>query len=210
MLAPLCLCFLMTAAPADARLESLRSRLPTGWTMQRSPNQLVFFRAGKVHALFQNMISAPVSLETEAEREARIRKHGKETETRLTYRLEPRWSEARFAKAREANAAIDAKVVRLRQRALQLGAREDRKTGDLWPPEGSARAEVESMQREIAQLETTRLEFPSLQTKEHALFGPARSGVHDAFTLVSPASASQEAATIEELVRKACGEAERP
>lgn len=206
----LALALVAAAAPApnDATLEKLRAALPRGWTLSVGEAEVGAQRAGEVVVLFENRINAPLSRETEAGREARIRAHGKASPCRLVWRREPRWTAERRAAVTAANEAIAAQLSGLERKHGVDGLRDrslSRKGGDFFRARTEEeRRRVADYQREKSALEARIQPLPDCDTERASLFLASRSGVEDEHTVVAPAHASEEAARVERALRELC------
>lgn len=77
-----------------------------GWKGSLQPSEsrprLSFARDGDI--LNENRINAPMSTETQTQLEARVRKTGVRSRCFLVFRLEPKWTPARWATVTQKNA----------------------------------------------------------------------------------------------------------
>ena len=197
----------LAAAPApDATLGRLRAQLPQGWSMALTEGELTLVRAAKVHALFQNMINAPTSMESEEEVERRVVANGREVECKLVYRVEPRWGPERRQQARDANAALFAQLEALPAKMGVAALRHRLFKGDevFDPKTEDDKKRVAEYLQERKKLEEGVVALPELDTDRFSLFPKERSGVSDVYTLVAPAKASQEAYQVENRLRELC------
>ncbi len=95
---------------SDAALVKLQKSLPAGWSMKITGDRLVIRSAADVWVLFENRINAPDTRETDAQRIARIIKHGKKMPSSIEFRLEKKWTRARLDAARAKNRGIHNKI----------------------------------------------------------------------------------------------------
>jgi hypothetical protein len=199
---------LLVAAPADAILDRLRADLPKGWSMSVTDAELALARDGKVHALFQNMINAPGSDESDREREKRIVAYGREVDCKLVYRLEPRWSAEKLEKARDANAAVYREIASLPKRfkidSLKNEHLSAKREEFFVPKTEDDTQRIADYQAEKAKLEAGVIKLPGCNTERFSLFEKDRTGVSDEFTLVAPEVASREAFQLENRLRELC------
>ncbi len=191
----------------DAVLARVRKLLDSGWTLRVEPGVLSIERASPVWVLAQNLTSAPVSKESELEREERIKRHGRQVRPRLVFRSEPRWTARRIADARVWNRMIDARIAALAfkhrvDHLLDAAAR--RKNPD--PALGASaeeRTRLAAYQVERARLEARRVRLPDHHTTSSSLFLLRRDGWSDASHLVHPFAAVEECYRLERKLRAA-------
>jgi len=180
--------------PSDAALVKLQSSLPQGWTMKITGDQLVIQSMADVWVLFENRINAPDNRESEAQRIARIIKHGKKMPSSITLRLEKKWSAARLDAARKHNQELQKKVAAL---VVKHGLGAVFRANSKLPPEAVAErqglgAVFKRYETEKHQLETGLIQLPDYESTLSSVWFVSTQGADDAFFLVHPYAVSMQ------------------
>jgi len=197
----------VVAGAGDPVVVSLARLLSVGpgWTLRSGGGELVIERRQPVWVLAQNLINAQASLESEAQREARIKRYGRQIKPRMIYRTERRWSAGRVKAARAQNARLGARLEALGAKhrvAHLLTAALRRKNSD--PALGATaaeRARLATYRADRARLEARRVRLPDFHTTAWSLFFVRHEGWSDGQHLVHPAAASEECYRLDQLVR---------
>lgn len=199
------------AAPVDALLSQVEAVLPRGWKMTFSSSQgprLSFVRDGDICVLNENRINAPMPTETEAQLEARVRKTGVRSRCYVAFRLEPKWTPARWSTVNQKNAQISREIEALPKKhgiTDLYDARASRKGFEIYTPrDDDDRTRIRAWQQEAETLQRTLLPLPNYESSQYSLFLATRQGVEDDMHFVSPRSASSELYRIEALLQKHC------
>jgi hypothetical protein len=176
-----------------------------GWSLISRGGELVYQRNQPVWVLSTNLINAPATRESATARGARIKKHGRKVKPRIVYKMEPRWSAARVAQARRANAALGHRIAALgRKHRVErlLAAALRRKNSD--PALGATpaqRARLAAYRTDRKRLEARRIKLPDYHTTSWSLTFVRRTGFSDAYHLVHPPAAAQECYRIDRLIK---------
>ena len=198
---------LLVAASAadDARLSSLRSALPAGWTLTITGQRLELARSGPVWVLMENRINAPM---TPGDPGERIRRLGKEARSRLVFRVEKRWSAAQWRAARAQNAELERQIEGLPQKfaIVELySARLSRKGEPTYVARSDEESRrVEQWRTERDRLRSRRVMLPNYTSSASSLFGAEREGADDEMHSVDPPEASRELFQVERQLRELC------
>ncbi len=176
----------------DRTLDALSRALPDGWSLTQAGDTLTIERREPVWVLVENRINAPVTRETGDERSKRIRAHGRPGACRLAWRIEERWSAAKLADARAANAEIDRTVAALYARFPDVSP--SRKGDDFFKTQNADdEKRVQAFVRERDDLLARRRHPPDLHSERHSLFLVSREGADDEMHSVDPPGALAEA-----------------
>lgn len=195
-------------AAADDRLDLLMARLPAGWTLLLTNSQLELARQGEVYVLPENRINAPMSRATPEEISQRIRSHGRLGRCRLTFRLEPRWSEQRWTAVLATNQQIQTELNALPERfqitPLYSAALSRKGQPSYIPKDQADAARIQEWQAEHQRLSATFQPLPDHSTTLYSLFLTTREGAEDDLQIVDPPQASRELYQIETLLGEVC------
>jgi hypothetical protein len=206
------------ATPGAAGVIGALARLaplPTGWRAFVEGDRLVVQRDVPVWVLGENRISAPVSMETAAERSSRIRKHGKRVRPRFAFRVEARWSAAQVARVTRENAELGKRIAGLGPRhgveaILDLVARSKNPDPLRLARTPDEQRRVRAYLAERAALQAKLRELPELALDRYSLFPAGHEGWSDAMHLVDPPEAAEECYRVEQTIRTAIAAARSP
>ena len=195
---------LLAAPAADAPLARVAASLPAGWRADVVGDSLTIARAGDCWVLLTNRINAPESHETDAQRESRIRRLGRRTTARLSFRLEPLWSARKWREARAVNGEVRQALAVLPQKhgiddLLDRGLA--RKGGPRYTAHSDAdHARLDAYEAEKAQLERRLVELPRYESARWSLFLISVVGQEDDLHEVAPLPVSREVHQVEEVL----------
>lgn len=192
----------------DARLARVAAALPKGWSMTVETDKVTFLRAGDIWVLNENRINGPVSTKTAAQQDAWVRSHGVRTQGRLTFRLEPKWSTAKWTETKQKNAAVWSAIEALpaKYRITDLyDARLSRKgTPTYIARNADDEQRIQACHKESDELQKTLLPLPVHESEQFSLFEPSPVGAVDDMHQVSPQQASAELYQVQVLIQKEC------
>jgi hypothetical protein len=203
-------CFLVFCADLkmireDAALKKIMDSLPDNWSLRSEDNRIIFERSGETWVLFENQVNAPMSLESDAERSARIKKFGVKTVTRLVYRFEEKWPLQKREQTEKANSAIASEISGLMQKYNithlydeMLSAKGDEFFRQGTPEEEKRIAEYKERK---AELEKRIAALPAFTTEKYSFFFIEGSGYSDSFHFAYPFTATTEAYAVLDLLK---------
>jgi hypothetical protein len=193
----------------DGALKEVGKKIPPGWTISVERNRLVIARKDPVWVLLENRINAPgFPLESAADLDARIRKNGQQGTCRLVFRLEERWTKARWSEARLKNEGIEAAIAALPAKYgivhLYDSALSRKGEPTYVGRSEEEKAKIAAYLKERQALQETLLPLPIYESTKWSLFFLEAEGREDEMHLVSPISASRELYGIEALLGDFC------
>jgi len=191
---------------SDRTLRALRDAVPRGWRVYSQQDRVIIERDDLVWVLSENRISAPAMTESDAERVARIQRHGTRVHPRIVYRAEAGWTADTLRAAREHNEKVYREIFALPDRhgvRRLVEATRSRKNPD--PKIGATPDElprVEAYLKERAELEKRVRPLPRYLTERYALFGPDYEGWSDAYHIVHPYPVAEECYRLDDKLRE--------
>jgi hypothetical protein len=188
----------------DRMLMKLKGLLPSGWSMIRQTDVLTIQREELVYVLYENMINAPVSLETKEEREQRIIKNGKQERQKYVFSFCPKLSDDEIIKKKNFNDSINNLIFKLKEK---------HKVKELLDKFASSKGEeyytaktdeekmrIEKYNSEKKQLAGELIRLPEFNTEKYSLYLDMVIGISDEFHLVHPYEASDEMYKVREIL----------
>ncbi|PKN24930.1 MAG: hypothetical protein CVU65_10320 [Deltaproteobacteria bacterium HGW-Deltaproteobacteria-22] len=189
---------------SDAALVKLQKSLPAGWSMKIPGDRLVIRSQADVWVLFENRINAPDSQETDAQRIARIIRHGKKMPSSIELRLEKKWSRARLDAARAKNGEIHKKIAALVDKhgltAVFLG-NSKLSPGALAEQRGLGDA-YRRYENEKKLMEAGLIQLPEYESTLCSLWLVSTQGASDGYSLVHPDAISMQSFAIRNSLKK--------
>lgn len=199
-------CPLLAAPATDAPLARVAASLPAGWRMEVAGDRLTIARIDDCWVLLTNRINAPMRRETEAQRDARIRRQGRRTTASLAFRLAPRWSAERWRDARAANKEIQDELAALPEKH-GIDNLLDRGVAAKGSPHYTAHTDADrdrlsAYEKEKAHLEQRLIGMPRYESARWSLFPISVVGADDDMHEVAPLSVSREIHQVEETMER--------
>jgi hypothetical protein len=188
----------------DRMLLKVKNLLPEGWSMLRQNDVLAIQRDELIYVLFENMINAPVSMETKEEREQRIIKYGKQERQKYVFSFYPKLSDGEIEKKKNFNDSINNIIFSLPEKygiknlldKFASSKGEEYYTGKT----DEENKRIEKYKSEKKSLAEELIRLPEFNSEKYSLYLDMVIGISDEFHLVHPYEASAEMYKIREIL----------
>jgi hypothetical protein len=189
----------------DKILKQISLKIPANWKIVVDKDRIIFERNDQVYSLYENMINAPISMETEDERAMRIKKFGTKKKTQIVYEFEPKWNAKRLQNVKVQDHLIYNKI-----NGLIKKYKIEHLYNDMLSSKGKdffnkgtdeENIRVEKYKKEKQKLHAKIIKLPDFNTEKYSLFFIDGSGYNDINELVYPYEASEEAYRILNLIK---------
>ncbi|MBU1218504.1 hypothetical protein KKF34_16260 [Myxococcota bacterium] len=189
-----CAFLFLTSPINDKKIINLKNNLPSGWKMTISREKIKISSNKPIHVLFQNMINAPVSLESAEDRIKRIMKFGKKTESSLILRYEKKWSKKRVLTSQNKNSEIYKKIQKLANvpELRQIFNSRTKHTPEMLARKYGKLKEYNLYLKKKSNLEKNIVILPEFESDNYNLWLIKTTGISSESTIVHPVRISEE------------------
>ena len=193
-------------ADNDSLLTALKERIPQGWNVLLSEDELRIERKDSVWVLSENKINAPERIFSEGEEIERIKKYGKMMQSSFVFRLEDKWSEENIQSNKEKNENINEKVKVLPEKygiVHLYDSSLSRKGNDVFIGNNEEeRNRIHEYEVEKFKIEKGLIKIPDYNSEKYSLFLISKTGMEDEFHSVYPKEVSEEMYGIEKILNE--------
>ncbi|MBI3039632.1 hypothetical protein HYY75_11420 [bacterium] len=193
---------------SDSIVESLRNKIPKGWKISVTKDELSVIKEERCWVLFENRINAPFSQEKPGEREQRIRSQGKEVYAEIKFKMEPRWPPEKIEKVTGENLETFKKIQGL-PRQFSIDHLHDsflssKGEETFVPKTEKEKKRVEEFKKAKLELEKKIVKLPDFHTQNFSLFVDSHKGLEDEFHIVYPEETSREGYQVLSEIKELC------